>query len=138
MKNDPAPSHPKREIPRISYAQNREDILLDRIFGEHVGRYMDVGSCHPVLHSNTQFFYERGWRGVNFEPSCSSFHRFLDHRPEDLNLNLAASDFDGELTFYEVDDHHGISTLSAEIAQGYRRADSRWSSDGSRCAPSAA
>ena len=60
---------------------------------------------------------------VNFEPSFSSFQHFLDHRPEDLNLNLAVSDFDGELTFYEVDDHdiNGISTLSAEIAEGYRQ-----------------
>ncbi len=120
MKNNPALSHPKREIPRISYAQNREDILLDRLFGDHVGRYMDVGSCHPILDSNTHFFYERGWRGVNLEPRVSSFHSFLHQRPEDLNLNLAASDFDGELTFYEVDDD-GLSTVSAEIAQGYRQ-----------------
>ena len=122
--NDPTPSRLAREIPRVSYAQNREDILLDRLFGDHVGRYMDVGSCHPVVDSNTQFFYERGWRGVNFEPSFSSFQLFLDHRPEDLSLNLAVSDFDGELTFYEVQDHginNGTSTLSAEIAEGYRQ-----------------
>jgi FkbM family methyltransferase len=123
MMNAPTPSHHERASLRVSYAQNGEDILLDRLFGNHVGRYMDVGSCHPVLDSNTRFFYERGWRGVNLEPSFSSFQRFLDHRPEDLNLNLAASDIDGELTFYEVHDQgiNGISTLSAEIAQGYRQ-----------------
>ena len=123
MMADSTPSHPTRGTPRVSYAQNREDILLDRLFGDHVGRYMDVGSCHPVLDSNTRFFYERGWRGVNFEPSFSSFQRFLDQRPEDLNLNMAVSDFDGELTFYEVEDHviNGTSTLSAEIAEGYRQ-----------------
>ena len=66
---DPTPSHPAREIPRVSYAQNGEDILLDRVFGDHVGRYMDVGSYHPILCSNTCFFYERGWRGVNMEPT---------------------------------------------------------------------
>ena len=111
------------DLPRISYAQNSEDILIDRLFRGEVGSFVDIGSCHPVVDSNTRFFYERGWRGVNFEPRASSFQLFLDQRPEDLNLNLAASDFDGELTFYEVDDHgiNGISTLSAEIAQGYRQ-----------------
>jgi FkbM family methyltransferase len=123
MISDPTPFHPKRRIPRVSYAQNREDILLDRLFGDHVGRYMDVGSSHPLVDSNTRFFYERGWRGVNLEPNLSEFQRFLDQRPEDLNLNLAASDFDGELTFYQVEEEgmSGISTVSAEIAQGYRQ-----------------
>lgn len=120
---DSTPSHPAREIPRISYAQNHEDILTDRLFRGQIGTFVDIGACHPVADSNTRFFYERGWRGVNFEPSFSSFQLFLDHRPEDLNLNLAVSDFDGELTFYEVEDHciNGTSTLSAEIAEGYRQ-----------------
>jgi FkbM family methyltransferase len=111
------------DLPRISYAQNSEDILIDRLFRGEVGTFVDIGSCHPVLDSNTRFFYERGWRGVNFEPNAFSFQLFLDQRPEDLNLNVAASDFDGELTFYEVDDHgiNGYSTLSAEIARGYRQ-----------------
>ena len=76
MMNDPTPSRPAREIPRVSYAQNREDILLDRLFGDHVGRYMDVGSCHPILDSNTCFFYERGWRGSTssrVSPRSSAF-----------------------------------------------------------------
>ena len=112
------------DLPRISYAQNHEDILIDRLFRGQIGTFVDIGACHPVVDSNTRFFYERGWRGVNFEPSFSSFQLFLDHRPEDLNLNLAVSDFDGELTFYEVQDHginNGTSTLSAEIAEGYRQ-----------------
>jgi FkbM family methyltransferase len=109
--------------PRISYAQNCEDILIDRLFRGEFGTFMDIGACHPILDSNTWFFYERGWRGVNLEPSSSSFQRFLEQRPEDLNLNLAASDFDGELTLYEVHDHviNGTSTLVAEIAQDYLR-----------------
>ena len=117
---DSTPSHPAREIPRVSYAQNGEDILLDRVFGDHVGRYMDVGSYHPILCSNTCFFYERGWRGVNIEPTRSGHALFQEHRPEDLNLPLAASDHDGELTLYEVAGDPGTSTLHREIAEPYR------------------
>src|SRR5262249_22812444 len=106
---------------RISYAQNCGDILIDRLFQGEVCNFIVIGACHPILDSNTWFFYERGWRGVNLEPSSSSFGLFLDQRPEDLNLNLAASDFDGELTLYEVNDHviNGTSTLAAEVAQDY-------------------
>jgi FkbM family methyltransferase len=110
------------DLPRISYAQNAEDILIDRLFSGTTGTYMDIGSCHPLIDSNSLFFYERGWRGVNIEPAGASFQLFLNQRSEDLNLNVAASDCDGELTFYEVEDQgiNGISTLSPEIARGYR------------------
>jgi FkbM family methyltransferase len=116
------PPYP-HDLGRVSYAQNAEDILIDRLFRGEVGTFVDIGACHPVIHSNTAFFHERGWRGVNLEPSAVAFQFFVDHRPLDRNLNLAASDFDGELTYYEIADHviHGISTLSAEIARGYAR-----------------
>ncbi len=117
---EPTPSHAAREIPRVSYAQNGEDILLDRLFGDHVGRYMDVGSGHPIYCNNTFFFYERGWRGINIEPTRQGHALFQEHRPEDLNLPLAASDHDGELTLYEVCGDPGNSTLQREIAEPYR------------------
>jgi len=116
----PITSHPTRKFPRVSYAQNREDILLDRLFGDHVGRYMDIGSYHPILGNNTFFFYERGWRGVNIEPTRQGHELFQQHRPEDINLPLAASDHDGELTLYEVVRDRGNSTLQREIAELYR------------------
>jgi len=108
---------------RISYAQNMEDILLDRVFKGRPGTFMDIGANHPFLESNTYFFYLRGWRGVNFEPIPSHHALFLQHRPEDLNLNVAASDADGELTFHEIANAGGLtghSSLSGEVAEEHR------------------
>jgi FkbM family methyltransferase len=108
---------------RISYAQNMEDILLDRLFGDAKGTFMDVGANHPFLDSNTYFFYLRGWRGVNIEPTRAGHALFLEHRPEDINLAIAASDAEGELPFYEISGGEGLtglSTLSAEIAEEHR------------------
>jgi FkbM family methyltransferase len=113
-----APTYP--DVPRVSYAQNGEDILLDRIFEGAVGRYVDIGANHPFIDSNTCFFHLRGWRGVNLEPSPENYELFLKYRPDDMNLAVAASDHDGELTFYEVSDvlgRNGCSTLSAEVAR---------------------
>ena len=82
-------------LPRISYAPNQEDILLDRIFGDHVGTYMGVGSSGPTLESMTYFFYRRGWRGVNLTPSSRLHAHLQAARPGDLNLHLAAWDSNG-------------------------------------------
>ena len=110
---------------RISYAQNGEDILLDRFFGTRIGTYVDIGAHHPIYDSNTCFFYERGWRGVNIEPLPALHRLFRELRPRDLNLAVAVSDADGELPFYEVPDCSGLSTLSAEIAARHRAAGCR-------------
>lgn len=53
----------------ISYAQNGEDVILNRLFPpEYKGFYVDAGAAHPDVHSVTRHFYERGWRGINIEP----------------------------------------------------------------------
>lgn len=117
------PVQPGEGLHRISYAQNAEDILLDRLFRGRPGTYMDVGANHPYLDSNTYFFYVRGWRGVNVEPSRQGHALFLEHRPRDLNLNLAASDAEGELPFHEItggEGPTGLSTLSPAMADEHR------------------
>ncbi|MBO9627365.1 MAG: hypothetical protein J7484_13455, partial [Microbacterium sp.] len=53
----------------LSYAQNREDVLLHRVFrGIENGRYIDIGAGHPRLDSVTKSLYELGWSGINIEP----------------------------------------------------------------------
>lgn len=105
---------------RVSYAQSMEDLLLDRLFPDQAGTFMDIGANHPFLDSNTYFFYLRGWRGVNFEPISRNHALFEEHRPGDLNLNVAASDTEGELTFHEIASDEGLtghSSLMGEVAR---------------------
>jgi len=102
----------------VSYAQNREDVVLARTFGgQAAGTYVDVGAAHPTGHSVTRHFYELGWRGVNLEPH-PGFHRLLEaERPGDVNLRLAVADRSGTATFFVGPDAHpGGSTTSAEVA----------------------
>jgi FkbM family methyltransferase len=123
--NDDSPVQTLHDVPRISYAQNMEDILLDRVFAGRVGTFLDIGANHPYVDNNTYFFYLRGWRGVNVEPSpeCQALYR--EHRPLDCNLGMAVSDADGDLPFFEVrgpDGLTGLSTLSAEVSETHRAA----------------
>jgi len=102
----------------VSYAQNHEDVVLARAFGDQpVGTYVDVGAAHPSGHSVTRHFYEKGWSGVNLEPH-PRFHALLEaERPRDVNLRLAAADSAGRATFYlGPDAHPGGSTTSVAVA----------------------
>ena len=87
----------------VSYSANREDVLINRLFGaKPEGFYVDVGAAHPVWENDTKALYDRGWHGVNIEPNQSFFFELAAARPRDRNLNLAVSDEPGFLTFHEV------------------------------------
>ena len=106
----------------ISYAQNYEDVMLWRAL-KHInqGFYVDVGAYDPIIHSVTQAFYERGWRGINIEPVSLCHERLCAARPFDINLLLAVADTEGAVIFYEIPET-GLSTLDVEAAQKYRAA----------------
>ena len=102
----------------VSYAQDAEDVLLQRAFPwKHRGFYIDAGASDPVHFSVTKHFYDWGWRGINIEPVHSVWRRLRDHRPRDVNLNAGLSDREGKLTFYEVAAETTWSTFSAQLAR---------------------
>lgn len=105
----------------VSYAQNREDVMLRRaLAGVTRGFYVDVGANDPVLDSVTKAFYEAGWRGINVEPVASWAARLRDDRPGDVTLEIAASDADGEMRLWEVVGT-GLSTAGEELARCHAR-----------------
>lgn len=111
----------------ISYAQNFEDVILERVFhGVASGRYIDIGGYDPVLDSVTKHFYDRGWAGVNVEPVERFHHAFQEQRPRDINLNCACGAAIGTTAFHEWGDS-GLSTYretfdtNAMTDLGYRR-----------------
>ena len=100
----------------ISYAQNFEDVMLDRVFrGRTDGFYVDVGAMDPVWGSVTKRFYDLGWRGVNVEP-VPRFHKALVRgRPCDVNLAVALGRSRGRLELFDFP-VAGVSTFSPEFA----------------------
>ncbi|WP_144960949.1 FkbM family methyltransferase [Pseudomonas oryzihabitans] len=101
----------------ISFAQNREDVILWRALGHlEKGFYIDVGANDPVEHSVTKAFYDRGWRGLNVEPVQQWHDRLREARPRDINLQVAAGSHEGVMTLYEVADS-GLSTSSKIVAE---------------------
>lgn len=103
----------------ISYAQNREDILLARVFaGRTEGFYIDVGANDPKNCSVTKHFYELGWHGINVEPN-EKFPLLNQDRPRDVNLNVAVADREGEELFFEFAQAPALSTFVRREAEDH-------------------
>lgn len=100
----------------LSYAQNGEDVVLARVFGDRDdGYYLDVGAFLPERGSVTKHFYDLGWHGINIEPASRAFEELHEARPRDVNLNICISDRAGLAPFYESVPPER-STLSAAVA----------------------
>jgi FkbM family methyltransferase len=105
----------------ISYGQNGEDVLLWRVLGEiRDGFYIDVGANDPWWDSITKNFYDNGWRGINIEPSVPVYTSLVEQRPRDINLCLAVGSRCGDVTFYEFEGAHGLSTVEKSVAEMHR------------------
>jgi len=105
----------------ITYSQNFEDVMLERLFGEvEKGFYVDVGAWDPDIHSVTRHFYDKGWRGVNVDPIAQRMRAFEAARPRDVNLCVAVGPQPGTMTFYECVEESYLSTLDVATAEEMR------------------
>ena len=101
----------------VSYAQNREDVLLWRALNDvERGHYIDLGAAEPVTDSVTYALYQRGWSGINVEPVRSLFDKLQAERPRDINLNIGAGAATGEQTLHELVGT-GLSTFERKEAE---------------------
>jgi FkbM family methyltransferase len=122
---------------RNYYSQFGEDAVLQNIFRElawkqasrdkldkipkHAGFYVDVGAFAPFQHSNTYWFYKRGWRGINIDATPGSMKVFRRVRRRDINLELAISSQEGSLTYYSWGVPNVMNTTSREVAEQLTR-----------------
>ena len=84
-----------------SYSQYGEDLILSKLLKiKKNGFYLDIGANHPKELSNTAYFYNRGFTGVNIEANPNLIQSFNELRKKDINLNLGISNQASEMTFY--------------------------------------
>jgi FkbM family methyltransferase len=84
------------------------------------GFYIDIGAHHPFMLSNTWYFYQRGWRGINIDPAPGIADEFTRYRPRDVNLQIAIAAEDGEAILYANGRSvHNLLVPSAELAERY-------------------
>ena len=101
-----------------SYSMDKEDLVIQEYFKSRTyGFYVDVGCYHPLQRNNTMLLYLKGWRGINIDISDFSIKLFKFLRPEDLNLNLAISNLEGEIDMFFQKKLSQLSTIKEKHAK---------------------
>ncbi len=114
----------------VSYAQNREDLILAGFFDDNEkGFYVDVGANEPTHESVTKYFYDKGWSGINIEPIPVLFEKLKDFRKRDINLQLGIGVKESTATLHYYPHGDGLSTLSDEMANEYKKHTSDFTKD---------
>ena len=70
------------------FGQWAEDVLIRKLFpkSKKDGVYLDIGAYHPFTHSNTAYFWMKGWRGFNVDANPNTIQLFQKTRPTDTNI----------------------------------------------------
>ncbi len=70
------------------FGQWAEDVLVRKLFpkNKNTGTYLDLGAYHPFKHSNTAYFWIKGWCGFNIDANPNSIKLLNKFRPDDKNI----------------------------------------------------
>lgn len=118
MKKGPAPSTPpvaRGDYGTTFYSQEGEDMVLRRFVGNKPGFYVDIGAHHPQRFSNTFYFYQRGWRGINVDADPDLIAEFSVLRADDINVACAVGSKADSLIFY-VFNERAVNTFDKNVA----------------------
>jgi FkbM family methyltransferase len=84
-----------------SYADFSEDLIIESLASSKSISYVDIGAGHPIIGSNTYYFYRKKCKGTVIEPIKfhSNIHKII--RRKDQVINALAGNSDELKTFYE-------------------------------------
>lgn len=101
-----------------SYSQFGEDIIVRPLCNGANGTYIDVGTYHPVLYSNTYALYKKGWSGLAIDPNPQLRSLYTLLRPRDTFISAGVG-LEGSGTYHMFSDG-AYNTFNAESARTYR------------------
>lgn len=101
----------------FSFSSDGEDLILSKILaGIKKGKYIDLGSHHPIKHSNTFSFYLKNWSGICIDPlpGLNSKYKILRSKDLFLNVGISADSKVDEMIFYYFKRNPDNSTFDKE------------------------
>lgn len=114
------------------YSQNGEQIIIQKYFGDSIGRVLDIGANDGITLSNSYACIQKGWSALLVEPSMAAFYKLTDlHKDNDKvePYNVAISTKEETVDFYESGEHLGIGDTSLLSTLKASEVD-RWKSSG--------
>lgn len=119
----------------ISYAQNKEDLMVAKYFGDFKGTILSIGENNGTVLSNVLYFLLRGWVGDLVEPAPGPFKKLVklhaDRYLKIRNHQLAISNQTGRAILYRCGELLGMGE-SDIVASLDRECTERW---GAGCNP---
>jgi FkbM family methyltransferase len=105
--------------PYNSFSLEGEDMILRKIFqNKKEGLYVDVGANLPYRYSNTAYFYQNGWRGINIDASERSIELLKRIRSGDINICALVGSVNTPINYYVFDDE-AYNTSSDSLVKHY-------------------
>ncbi len=102
-----------------SYSQSGEDMIINYLFnskGISNPSYLDIGTNHPFLNSNTFLFYTNGSRGVCVEADVTLIDEIIKWRPNDVILNVGVSVSEKNEEDFYIFNEPGLNTFDKQEA----------------------
>lgn len=104
----------------MKYSQNNEEEIINRYFGERVGRFLDIGAADGQWLSNTRQLALNGWAGVLVEPAPALFPKLVNTysgNQDFVCINAAVSGKAGLRKMYYEKDRDFANSLNVEISE---------------------
>ena len=105
---------------RNSYSQFGEDLIIDKFFGNFIGKYVDIGCYHPIKYNNTALLHKKGWNGCNIDLNPISIDLFNVCRKKDLNITACLSDIKEEVTVYLDNYFSALNSINPENSKNFQ------------------
>jgi FkbM family methyltransferase len=88
-----------------------DEVIFRNYFPDKTdGFFIECGALDGITYSNCLFFEQRGWKGINIEPSAIDYKKLIINRPNALNLQIGLGDRDHKAMF--------ALTIDGPIGQG--------------------
>jgi FkbM family methyltransferase len=103
-----------------SYSQFGEDLVINNFFGQHIGKYVDVGCYHPIKYSNTTLLHKKGWQGINIDLNEPSIDLFNSCRKNDLNIHACLSDRRERVTVFLDSNFSALNSMNSKNSKIFK------------------
>ena len=106
-------------LKKKTYSQFGEDLLIDKFFGNYIGKYVDIGCFHPIKYSNTALLNKKGWRGINIDLNEVSIEFFNACRKDDLNITACLSDKKEDVIIYMDSEFSPLNSIYLQNSKNF-------------------
>ncbi len=122
IRNRRAETDARRFEPGESFSQCAEDMIAQSLIDTNAGRYVVIGSGHPVRGSNTYSLYRQGWSGLLVDPLRTNIELSRKVRRRDTCVEALCTYSDQPaVTFWEYTPYEYSTALPDQVAELARR-----------------